>query len=91
MKCPKCHFENPEDSNFCLKCGCKLELQCPQCASALPSIAEFCNKCGYKLNLTSEAPSKDVSFDEKLTKIQRYHAEKNKSSVLRVDHRQIKR
>ena len=72
MECPKCHFENPEDSNFCLKCGCKLELQCPQCASVLPSIAEFCNKCGYKLNLPSNAPSKDVSFNEKLTKIQRY-------------------
>ena len=72
MKCLKCHFENPEDSNFCLKCGCKLELQCPQCASVLPSIAEFCNKCGYKLNLSSKAPPKDISFDEKLTKIQRY-------------------
>ena len=72
MKCPKCQFENSEDSNFCLKCGCKLELHCPQCGNALPSIAEFCNKCGHKLSLPSKAPPKDISFDEKLTKIQRY-------------------
>ena len=72
MQCLKCQFENPEDSNFCLKCGCKLELHCPQCGNALPSIAEFCNKCGHKLSLPSKAPPKDISFDEKLTKIQRY-------------------
>ena len=72
MKCPKCQFEIPEGSNFCLKCGCKLELHCPQCENALPSIAEFCNKCGHKLSLPPEAPPKDLSFDEKLTKIQKY-------------------
>jgi len=49
-----------------------LELHCPQCGNALPSIAEFCNKCGHKLSLPSKAPPKDISFDEKLTKIQRY-------------------
>ena len=72
MQCPKCQFDNPEGSNFCLKCGCKLELHCPQCGNALPSIAEFCNKCGQKLSLPSEAPLKDLTFDEKLKKIQRY-------------------
>ena len=24
MKCPKCHFENPEDSHFCSKCATPL-------------------------------------------------------------------
>jgi class 3 adenylate cyclase len=33
-------------------------------------MAEFCNKCGHKLSIPSEAPPKDLSFDEKLTKIQ---------------------
>jgi class 3 adenylate cyclase/tetratricopeptide (TPR) repeat protein len=72
MKCPKCQFEIPEGSNFCLKCGCKLELHCPQCGNALPPVAEFCNKCGHDLRKPSEAPPKDLSFDEKLTKIQKY-------------------
>jgi hypothetical protein len=35
-------------------------------------MAEFCNKCGHKLSLPPETPPKDLSFDEKLTKIQRY-------------------
>ncbi|MBL7083125.1 MAG: protein kinase [Candidatus Aminicenantes bacterium] len=24
MKCPKCHFDNPEDSQFCMKCGTQI-------------------------------------------------------------------
>ena len=24
MKCPKCYFDNPEDSSFCSKCGTQL-------------------------------------------------------------------
>jgi predicted nucleic acid-binding Zn ribbon protein len=72
MQCPKCQFEIPEGSNFCLKCGCKLELHCPQCGNALPPVAEFCNECGHDLRKPSEAPPKDLTFDEKLTKIQKY-------------------
>jgi len=25
MKCPKCHFDNPEDSSFCSKCGTRIQ------------------------------------------------------------------
>ena len=43
MQCPECQFENPEDSNFCIKHGQKLEKKCPQCEKALPVRAKFCN------------------------------------------------
>ncbi len=72
MKCPKCEFENKEEAKFCLECGERLELKCPQCGKALPLLAKFCDECGHSLTLPSEPSTKDLSFDEKLDKIQRY-------------------
>ena len=74
MKCPKCQFRNPEDSVFCGECGSSLELEviCSNCGSKPPPGFKFCNKCGYNLTIASEQPPKDLSFDEKIDKIQRY-------------------
>ena len=72
MKCPKCQFDNNDGMNFCGKCGIKLERFCPQCNFGNPPEYHFCGKCGYGLCLPSEPSTKDLTFDEKLIKIQRY-------------------
>jgi predicted ATPase/class 3 adenylate cyclase len=72
MQCPKCQFDNADGMNFCGKCGTKLERFCPQCNFVNPPEHEFCGKCGHNLSLPSESATKDLSFDEKLNKIQRY-------------------
>jgi class 3 adenylate cyclase/tetratricopeptide (TPR) repeat protein len=74
MKCPKCQFENREEALFCGECGHKFEVACPNCGGTVRARSKFCDLCGHDLSLTSEpAPElKDLSFDEKLGKIQRY-------------------
>ena len=72
MKCPKCQFENPEESKFCIKCGNPMEFHCPKCCAKTPVIGDFCMACGHNLSLPSEPSPKDLSFGEKLDKIQRY-------------------
>jgi len=72
MKCPKCQAENPEGMKFCGKCGTKLERVCPKCNFSNPPQFIFCGECGHDLILPSKPISKDLSFDEKLAKIQRY-------------------
>ena len=37
-----------------------------------PLGSKFCNECGHKSYCPTELPSKGLSFDEKLAKIQRY-------------------
>jgi len=72
MKCPECQFKNPEDSKFCLECGHKFEYRCPNCDNSVPINSRFCNQCGHKLKTIPALPPKELSFDEKLEKIQRY-------------------
>ena len=72
MKCPKCQAENREGARFCNECGSKFELTCPDCGTTNRPGAKFCDECGHKLSLPSEPSPKDLSFDEKLDKIQRY-------------------
>jgi class 3 adenylate cyclase/tetratricopeptide (TPR) repeat protein len=72
MKCPKCQFDNRRGAKFCKKCGAKLELVCPVCRHPVQSDSIFCDECGHNLSQPAEKPSVDLSFDEKIEKIQRY-------------------
>jgi class 3 adenylate cyclase len=72
MKCPKCGFDNIDKAKFCNECGQNLELKCPGCGVTNPPGSKFCNDCGYNLTQPFAAPPKELSFDEKLDKIQRY-------------------
>ncbi len=72
MKCSKCHFDNREGIKFCEECGAKVELKCPKCGAEIPLGRKFCGECGHDLSLPSRPIPKELSFDEKLVKIQRY-------------------
>ncbi len=72
MKCPKCQCENRQGVTFCEECGTKMEIQCPSCDALIPMGRKFCGECGHNFVVSSEPAPKDLSFDEKLDKIQRY-------------------
>jgi class 3 adenylate cyclase/predicted ATPase len=61
MKCPKCQYENTDDSKFCIECGNQMEFHCPNCGAITPAKGKFCKECGYKLRKPKEAPPKDDS------------------------------
>jgi class 3 adenylate cyclase/tetratricopeptide (TPR) repeat protein len=72
MECPKCQADNSDIQKFCGECGTKLERICPACNSLNPPQFKFCGECGHDLKLPAESRPKDLSFDDKLDKIQRY-------------------
>jgi len=72
MKCPSCQHENPDDAKFCNECAHKLELICPACGKVNPLGSKFCNECAHDLSIPSEPVPKELSFDEKIEKIQKY-------------------
>jgi len=72
MKCPDCQFVNREGAKFCSECGHKFELSCPKCGNSIRASSKFCDGCGHHLTVPSESTPKDLSFDEKIDKIQRY-------------------
>jgi class 3 adenylate cyclase/tetratricopeptide (TPR) repeat protein len=82
MKCPKCQTENPENLKFCGECGAKLEKICPHCNSSNPPQFKFCGECGHDLGLPSKPIPKELSFEEKLAKIQRYLPEDLTQKIL---------
>jgi len=67
MKCPKCHFDNPDEAKFCNECGAKIELACPQCSAINPSGSKFCNQCGYKLQASVPIATVDYSQPQSYT------------------------
>jgi hypothetical protein len=72
MECPKCQYEDPDTNNFCGECGTKLEQVCSNCSGSNPPQYKFCGDCGHNLTVSFEPTPKDLSFDEKIDKIQRY-------------------
>jgi len=72
MKCPKCKTDNPENKKFCRECGADLVYLCPNCGAEVLSSDKFCGDCRHDLTTPSEPVIKEVSYDEKLDKIQRY-------------------
>jgi class 3 adenylate cyclase/tetratricopeptide (TPR) repeat protein len=67
MKCPHCQHENPEDSQFCLECGGKIELKCPNCSKVLPIGAKFCNGCGHDLRKPADSLPIDINQPQSYT------------------------
>src|SRR4030043_1677465 len=72
MKCPACQFDNREGAQCCKEGGKKLELLCPSCGYPNQPGSKFCDECGYNLAFPKEPPRKELSFDEKIAKIQKY-------------------
>jgi class 3 adenylate cyclase/tetratricopeptide (TPR) repeat protein/ribosomal protein L40E len=72
MKCLKCHFQNPKGLTLCSKCGAELEKVCPRCSFPNPPQFKFCGECGHDLNFHEEPTPRELSFDEKLDRIQKY-------------------
>ena len=72
MKCPNCQAANSDTNRFCPHCGTKLSKLCPGCGSERLPGDRFCAECGNDLALPAEQPVGDLSFEDKLEKIQRY-------------------
>jgi class 3 adenylate cyclase/tetratricopeptide (TPR) repeat protein len=72
MQCPKCQFENREGAKFCVTCGNKLEINCSSCGHLNPPGSRFCEECGINLSLPTAQAPKELSFDEKIAKVQKY-------------------
>ena len=72
MQCPKCQIENPSNRKFCRECGAELVLTCPKCQFKNIPYDKFCGDCGHNLTQPSPTILKELSFEEKIAKIQKY-------------------
>ena len=71
MQCPECNAEVKKSAKFCGKCGTKLSLICSDCGAENSPDNNFCEECGHNLTQPSEPAPKELSFDEKIEKIQK--------------------
>jgi class 3 adenylate cyclase/tetratricopeptide (TPR) repeat protein len=72
MKCPSCHHANPAGTKFCDQCARSLMIDCPRCGKINPPESKFCNECAFRLESSLEPVLKELTFDEKIAKIQQY-------------------
>jgi class 3 adenylate cyclase/tetratricopeptide (TPR) repeat protein len=77
VRCSKCQVENQKARKFCRECGERLLPPCPRCGFGNHQGDKFCGDCGQSLSPPSEMEgreptSPDLSWDEKLAKIQKY-------------------
>lgn len=47
--CQKCDWPNSKESEFCNKCGNKIQSSCPKCKELNISGVRYCGKCGAEL------------------------------------------
>lgn len=70
MRCPKCGYDNPNDANFCIACGEKLEKQdndikiCPACGAKNYNDSVFCTVCGKMFEDKKQATPEDFGIEK---------------------------
>jgi class 3 adenylate cyclase/predicted ATPase len=72
MECPKCRIDNPDNRKFCRECGEKLVKLCPSCGFENLPGDKFCGECGRSVHSPVEQLSRELSLEEKLSKMKRY-------------------
>ena len=72
MQCPKCQFQNRDGARFCNDCGFQFTVSCPKCNRTNYPGSKFCDECGQSLTPADTTSVRELSFDEKLQKIQKY-------------------
>ncbi|MBO4623489.1 MAG: zinc ribbon domain-containing protein [Bacilli bacterium] len=73
MRCDKCGFENPDDANYCINCGRKIEKTepkvtekiCPKCGAKNYNDSVFCSECGNMLEYKKEEQKEELFVTKK--------------------------
>ena len=49
-----------------------IEMRGPSCQFENPDTQKFYGECGHNLSVADKTPQQDLSFDEKIAKVQKY-------------------